>query len=238
MVLSESPEKLRDIVLYYYNNGVRGFLISGGFNRDGYLPIGREFIDYLKEFKRRNQVFLSVHLGLAPRDLVDKALEVFDLIDYEVPPSREYVRHGRGISASQEDYLKVLEYVTREYGEDRISPHIVINSPLALPHQELDVVREVSSIHNKMIILLLHAGEENLEEPRVLRVAQLSKNLFKEVSIGCMRPRKSGEIIDKLVSSGYVDRVVNPGRRYIEKHRMRVIHACCSIPRQSFKLFE
>ncbi|MEM1911045.1 MAG: radical SAM protein, partial [Sulfolobales archaeon] len=63
MVLSESPEKLRDIVLYYYNNGVRGFLISGGFNRDGYLPIGREFIDYLKEFKRRNQVFLSVHLG-------------------------------------------------------------------------------------------------------------------------------------------------------------------------------
>lgn len=238
MVSSESLEKLSDIVLYYYNAGARGFLISGGFNRDGYLPIGREYISYLKEFKKRNGIFLSVHLGLAPRDLIDRALEVFDLIDYEVPPSHEYVRRGRGVKASQEDYLKVLEYVTREYGEERISPHIVIGSPLASLHQELDVVREVSSIHNRMIILLLHANGESLEELRVLRVAELSRKLFKEVSLGCMRPRKGSEIIDKLVSSRHIDRVANPGKSYVEKYRMRIVHACCSIPRQFFKLFE
>lgn len=238
MISSETPEKLRDIVLHYYNNGVRGFLISGGFNREGYLPISREFISYLKEFRRMNQVFLSVHLGLAPRDLIDRALEVFDLIDYEVPPSSEYIRHGRGINTSIEDYLKLLEYVTKEYGEDRISPHIVISSPLALLHQELDIVKEVSLVYRKILVLLLHVGEEHIEELRVLKVAQLSRSLFKEVSLGCMRPRKNGEIIYRLISSGYLDRVVNPGRSIIERYRMQVVHACCSIPRQFFKLFE
>lgn len=238
MVLSESFEGFKELVDYYYRAGARGFLVSGGFNKEGFLPISREYIDFLKEFKKERQVFLSVHLGLAPREIVDKALEAFDLIDYEVPPSAEFIRYGRGVKASLEDYVKILEYVSREYGEDRIAPHIVLNSPLASQSQELEVIGEVNLAHKRIMVLLLHADNESVEEQRILTVARLSRSLFREVSLGCMRPRRLSGLVEKLIGDGYLDRAVNPGRSLTKKYRMRTISACCSIPRRAFRLFE
>lgn len=238
MALSESLEGFKDLVTYYYKAGARGFLVSGGFNREGFLPISREHIDFLKEFRKGRQVFLSVHLGLAPREIVDKALGAFDLIDYEVPPSVEFIRRGRGVKASLEDYMRILEYVSREYGEDRVAPHIVVNSPLASRSQELEVVREVGLAHKRIMVLLLHADSESVEEQRILAVAGLSRSLFREVSLGCMRPRRLSGLIEKLVGGGFLDRVVNPGRGLVKKYSMRTISACCSIPRHAFWLFE
>lgn len=238
MLPSESLEGFRDIVAHCYRAGARGFLVSGGFNREGFLPISRGHLDFLKEFKRGRRVFLSIHLGLAPREVVDDVLEVFDLIDYEVPPSSEFVRYGRGLSSSLEDYLRILEYVSAEYGEDRVAPHMVLNSPLASQSSELEAIREVGLVHRRVMVLLLHADSGSVDEQRVLAAAGLSRGLFREVSLGCMRPRRVSVLIEKLVSGGYLDRVANPGRSLIEKYRMRTVPACCSIPRQAFWLFE
>lgn len=238
MTQSNSPSELRDILYYYYERGARGFLISGGFSRDGYLPIAREHVEVLKNFRKERDVYLSIHLGLAPRELVDEVLEVFDLVDYEVPPSFQYVRYGRGLSKSTEDYLELLDYLTREYGEDRVAPHIVLSSPLASLSQELDVVEKIGAINRRLIVLLVHTGVESLDENRVLSGFQLSRKLFREVSYGCMRPRGSIEVVDKLAKYRYIDRVVNPSRKLIEKYGMRLINSCCSISKQALKLFE
>lgn len=238
MVLSESPQELRDLLHYYYSKGTRGFLISGGFNREGFLPITGEYLGILREFKRGRPVFLSIHLGLAPKDIADKVLEVFDLVDYEVPPSDGYVKYGRGISASLKNYIEALRHLIQEHGKDRVAPHIVIGSQLASPQQELAVVDEVSRVYRGIVVLLLHASTDTAEEDRVLEVARFSKKLFEEVSLGCLRPRKQTELVNKLISMGYVDRVVNPGIDTVKKHRMRVIGSCCSIPRSAFDLFE
>ncbi len=238
MDFAESLEKLRDLMHYYYRAGTRGFLISGGFTEEGYLPVTGELLDFLREFRRGREVFLSVHLGLAPRDLVDKALEVFDLVDFEVPPSEEYVRSGRGLSASLEDYLKTLEYVTAEYGEDRVAPHVVLNSPFASWQQELEVLRRVGAVHRRIAVLLLYASGAAPEEARVLEAARVSRSLFGEVSLGCMRPRGRSALVERLVSGGYLDRVANPGSEVVKKLGMRVVRACCSIPRSAFGLFE
>ncbi len=236
---AESVGKLRDLMHYYYRTGTRGFLISGGFTKEGYLPVTGQILDFLEEFRRGRDVFLSAHLGLAPRDLTDRALGVFDMVDYEVPPSNEYVRFGRGLNASLEDYLEMLEYVSSEYGEDRIAPHVVLGSPLASGQQELEVVSRIGLIHRRILTLLLYVGGEVLEEPRVLSAARLSRRLFSEVSLGCMRPRsRTAALVGELVDRGYLDRVTNPGNDIVKKFNMRVIRACCGIPKSAFGLFE
>ncbi|MCS7098820.1 MAG: hypothetical protein RMH84_02785 [Sulfolobales archaeon] len=236
--MSNSPRELGDVLLYYYERGARGFLVSGGFSREGYLPISREHVGVLREFRRGRYVYLSIHLGLAPRELVDEVLEVFDLVDYEVPPSPEFVRYGRGLSRSVDEYLELLDYVTREYGEDRIAPHVVLGSPLATLSQELEILEKVGSINRRLVVALLHANAEDLETSRVLANFQISRRLFNEVSLGCMRPRKSAEVVGKLVEYGCISRIVNPSRRLAEAYGMRVVSSCCSISKRAFELFE
>ena len=228
---------LLKLLEYYYERGFRGFLVSGGFNADGYLPLGSEHLSTLREFKRGKEVFLSVHLGLMPRELLDRAMEVFDLVDFEVPPSDRYVKEGRGLRKTCGDYLSLLSYVVNEYGEDRVAPHVVIGSSLSTAEEDLNIVEEVGRVTSRLVVLLVAMGSTPPEVSKLVAPFKVARRYFKEVALGCMRPRSLGKVFEELVLEGYVDRVVNPSRRLMEELPAELYGSCCSLPVASLGTF-
>ncbi len=228
---------LLKLLEHYYEHGFRGFLVSGGFNADGYLPLGSEHLRALREFRRGKEVFLSVHAGLMPRELLDKAMDVFDLVDFEVPPSDRYVKEGRGLSRTRGDYLSLLSYVVDAYGEDGVAPHVVIGSSLSTAKEDLETVEEVGRVTSRLVVLLVAMGSTPPEVGRVVASFEVARMYFKEVALGCMRPRSLGRILEELVLKGYVDRVVNPSRRLMEEVPVELYGSCCSLPVASLGTF-
>jgi len=228
---------LLKLLEHYYEQGFRGFLVSGGFNQEGYLPLSSEQLSALREFRRGREVFLSVHAGLMPREFLGKAMEVFDLVDFEVPPSDRYVREGRGLRRTRGDYLDLLSYVVEEYGEDRVAPHVVIGSNLSTAEEDLSTVEEVGRVTSRLVVLLVAMGSALPEVGRVVAPFEVARRYFREVALGCMRPRSLGAVFEELALGGYVDRFVNPGRRLVELVPTELYGSCCSLPEGALGAF-
>jgi len=60
-----------------------------------------------------------------------------------------------------------------------------------------------------------------------------ARSSFREVAMGCMRPPGFKSTLDpKLLEQKLVDRIAVPHKSVVEKYRLEVIHACCSIPHE------
>ncbi|MCC6047619.1 MAG: hypothetical protein LM571_05510 [Desulfurococcaceae archaeon] len=228
---------LLKLLEYYYEYGFRGFLVSGGFNSEGYLPLGSEYLSTLRVFRRGRDVFLSVHAGLMPRELLDRAMEVFDLVDFEVPPSDRYVREGRGLRRTRDNYVDLLSYLVDKYGEDRVAPHVVIGSSLSTAGEDLRTVEDVGSVTSRLLVILVAMGSTPPEVSRVVAVFKTARRYFREVALGCMRPRTLGRVFEELALGGYVDRFVNPSRRLVEQVPTELYGSCCSLPEGALASF-
>ena len=95
-----------------------------------------------------------------------------------------------------------------------------------------------------MIVMLIEiwgthdTGSSTFDIDRITAVLRYSKKFFKEVALGCMRPITFKIRHDELiVQEKLVDRIVNPHKDIIVRYNLPVIHACCSIKEEHFKLF-
>ncbi|MCD6340729.1 MAG: radical SAM protein [Desulfurococcales archaeon] len=242
-----SPEKLRKVMEHYYARGARGFLISGGFTRDGYLIISEAHLSVLREFKAgHDDIVISVHSGLLPKELLDKMWSIgVDFIDFEVPPSNSYLRNMKNLPKhSVSDYIEFIDYVTR-YDRDFIVPHVVLHSKESTISNELGVINELSKFKLRLLVALIEisGGSElsvgnTLNIERITSALRYSRRLFSEVALGCMRPSIFRARYDELVvRENLVDRIVNPRRNLILRYELPVIYACCSIKKRHFRLF-
>ncbi len=243
MISAESPDRLRVLIGELRRRGVRGFLVSGGFNKEGYLPISREHLRVISEFKNDGDVVFSIHLGLAPKHLVELVWESgVDYVDFEVPPSNKYLKLVKGLNHSVGDYLNLISFISDRYGKDFIAPHVILDSYTATEEEEIDVVRKVAEITSEIFVALIEVrgswirGRTNFR--RVLRGLRLARELYKEVALGCMRPLDFKLREGRILMSGLIDRVANPRPELVRELNLRVMRACCSLPRRYFKLFD
>ncbi len=235
------PSRLEEVLSRYYEKGVRGFLISGGFNRYGYLMISKEHLGIIKKFKHEygDGVVISIHLGLAPTSLIDEVWSSgIDYIDYEVPPSNRYIKIVKRLSRSIADYLKNIEYCL---GLDKhfIKPHIIIDSTYATSSDEEQVIREISNLTKDFLVILIEIRKglgHDLE--RIMRAFRIARRYFKVISLGCMRNPKIKKLVDrKLIDYGLINRIANPKEDIVRSYGLEVIDACCSIPDKYIRLF-
>ncbi len=243
MISAPTTQSLYNIVKSLYNKGARGFLLSGGFNREGYLMISKEHLKVVKKLKKDLEVVFSIHLGLAPRDLLEEVWSSgIDFIDFEVPPSDLYVKLAKNLPDHRvSDYVKFAEYALT-LDKNFLVPHLIIDSKLATFNDEVNVLNQLSTLNPRLLVLLveIRKGPWNLSKnsfERVKNILAISKNLFREVSLGCMRNPKFKVYDDKFIELGLLDRIANPRNGTIKKYGLRVIGACCSIERKHFKLF-
>lgn len=243
MVPAITPHKLYQFILKHWERGGYGVLLSGGFNSEGYLPLNEEYLRVIKNIRNKTNLVLSIHLGLAPKHLVDKLYEVgIDFIDFEIPPSDNYLKYVKGLHRyGISDYLNLFEYML-SYRHDFAIPHIILGNKFNSLKDEINTLLSIINLKPELITFLIEAhlytDWKNLFN-RVRRVIKLARKVFvNEIALGCMRPFKFKNLIDDyLISKGYVDRIASPRIALIKKHNLKVIKLCCSVPRRYLNKF-
>jgi len=244
---ASTPSKLMNILSTNYMRGCRGFLLSGGFTKDGYLIISKEQLRIVKRFKKDHpDTVISIHLGVAPKELIEITWESgIDYIDFEVPPSNAFIKYYKRVKGKNvKHYIDTIEYAISLGGKDFLKPHIILNSKYSLISDELKMINELRNLGLNFLVLLIEIRNElrqvfsREDFQRFLKVLKEARRLFRTLSLGCMRPhsfrRKYDEVVIRL---GLVDRVAIPYSRLLKKYNCEVIYSCCSVSNGKLYLF-
>lgn len=243
-----TPKELYDTVKYLVRRGARGVLISGGFTREGRLPI-EPFIPVIKQVKKEYDLVLSVHTGIVDKNLASRLREAgVDIVDYELVLDPIVIKKIKHLNKNPEDYIKGYEILLK-HGPPYIAPHIPIGFNYGRISYEKNVVSILKDYDPYIVIFLVfmptrNTPVEGVEPPStgsVVDVVEYSRRVLSGktiLSMGCMRPWTTRFMLDKiLVEKKLVHRIVNPPQKIISEYGLEVVEACCSVPRELLHRF-
>lgn len=108
-----TPKQLYDTIRSLVKRGARGILISGGFDRDGRLPI-EPFLPVIRDAKRDFDVVVSVHAGLVNRELAEKLRSHgIDIVDYELILDPYVIKAIKHLRKEPEDFIRSYEILIK-----------------------------------------------------------------------------------------------------------------------------
>lgn len=231
-------EGLYKAIIKAYERGVRGFLISGGFDREGRLINVEMALKVLKKVRKelKDEVVFNIHPGLLDRATIEEMADVIDMVDYEFAYSPKAFE-SKGVKRNREDYLRVLDDLI-SYGPKYVVPHIM----LGLPEDEVEEAIRVASNFKpyllNFLVLIPPVGGQLPSLKEVLDKIRIGSRLMnKRVSLGCMRPYKLKEKLDEVViREGLIERIANPYHKLVNK--MEMYDACCSLPEKYLERFK
>jgi len=235
-----SPEEFYKLIKKRYEMGTRGFLISGGFSPKGELLNLRRVLPEMKRLKKELPgLIFNIHPGLLDKDLIEELSDVVDIVDYEFAYSRRAFESKGLKDRNKEDYINTLEYFLENVRY--VVPHIMLGFPDDDVEESIKLVSSMKPYLLNFLVLIPTKGtpSEKVELPSVNEILKLvelgSKLMNGKVSIGCMRPYRVKEELDKaVVERGLVERIANPSR----KVKVEMYDACCSLPEKYFKDFK
>ncbi|OYT52199.1 MAG: radical SAM protein [Desulfurococcales archaeon ex4484_217_2] len=208
-----TPKKLYDTVRYLVKRGAKGVLISGGFDLQGKLPI-EPFLPTIKDIKRDFDIVVSIHQGLVDKDLALKLREA-----------------------------EILE----EFGPYFIAPHIPLGFNYGRILHEYKVIDILTDFDPYILVFLVfiptkgtRMSDSPIPDPKdVIKIISYARRKFKKtLALGCMRPWKIKYLVDPyLIEKSIVDRITNPPKSIIKKYNLKVIEACCSVPKELLHKF-
>lgn len=245
MKSASTPKQLYDLVRQLYKEGVKGVLISGGFNKSGYLPV-EPYLPTIKQIKNEFDVVVSIHTGLVNEALATKLREAkIDVVDYELVIDDDVIRNVMHLyNKKGEDFIKAYE-ILHKYGPPYIIPHILIGANYGKITMEFDAVNAAITTNPEILVLLilnptLGTPMQFTEIPDVDEVIELVRyvrRVFKgQISLGCMRPLSTKQVLDnKLCELGIIDRIVNPLRSTYDRFKLSIVNSCCSVPDELLK---
>ncbi|QKQ99178.1 radical SAM protein [Metallosphaera tengchongensis] len=231
-----SPEKFEKIVTKLHSKGVRGFLISGGFDESGKLPI-RPFLPVMRKLRRELNVVFNLHPGLQDKETIMELRDAVDIVDFEFAYSPgAYL--SKGVKRERDAYVEVLSNLI-EFGPEYIVPHVMLGLPKDT-YEDLLEEMKIASQYKPYLLNFLVVTPTPDTPSRVLKVdlnkilpliQEGSRMMGGKVSLGCMRPFALKEVLDReVVSRGLVERIANPHHKVVKEFSLRLYDACCSLP--------
>ncbi len=242
-----TPKKLYDTVRYLVKRGAKGVLISGGFDLQGKLPI-EPFLPTIKDIKRDFDIVVSIHQGLVDKDLALKLREAgVDIVDYEMILDPYVIKNIKNLkSKDPEDYIKSFE-ILEEFGPYFIAPHIPLGFNYGRILHEYKVIDILTDFDPYILVFLVfiptkgtRMSDSPIPDPKdVIKIISYARRKFKKtLALGCMRPWKIKYLVDPyLIEKSIVDRITNPPKSIIKKYNLKVIEACCSVPKELLHKF-
>lgn len=232
------------IVSKLAQQGVKGLLLSGGWTREGYLPLTINALEELIKLRRQYSLVLNVHLGLETRrDVLSLAREAFDVIDFEFTLNKWLVTIVRGLPYGPKRYVEALDAMLEE--GLNVIPHVF----LWLPGRPIDELREelklLSDRGLDTVNLLVYIPPEgDIDEATAQTLAptlRMVRGMWSgRIYLGCMRPRSAKKFLDSLaVREGLVERIANPSIATVREYcsLLEFYDACCSIPEDKLPVF-
>jgi len=201
---------------------LKGFLISGGFDKNGKLPL-RDYLGTLKKIKS-NYPYLKIYAHAGFVDFTEAA-EIkdsgIDGVLANVISSSNAIKTVYNLPhASPQDYFVTLENLKK--AGNKIAPHIIIGLDHGKIESEYDAVRLVSKIGvDSLVFVVLKklTKEINLAdmktdflkskgtyEKEIVTLISFARNLMPDVTItfGCAKPmtNKRGQLEIDLLNVG------------------------------------
>ncbi len=216
------------------NNGV-GFLLSGGYDKNGKLLNLERMLPAIKKIKKETKLIINIHTGFMDKDIADN-LDV-DSASLEIP-SNNTIKNVFRLDKTTDDYVETY-YNLKNAGID-VTPHVCVYS--GDEHKLLEGIEKPSVIVVIVFTPTKNTPMQNEKNPGPKMVGNVIRNIKKmfpetEISLGCMRPRKTiirEEIEIEAFDSG-VSRIEIPSKKTIsyakEKgYEIKKFDACCALP--------
>jgi len=248
MLPCSTPDVLRKTCLKLASDGVRGVLLSGGYNEDDYVPF-EPFVDAIERVKRETGLFMSAHTGLMPGWLAREVGKAgVDLADFDLIGDDETIKLVLGTERTVKDYRQTLKELSRWL--PHVVPHVCIGLHAGELRGELTALEIAADLNCSALVLLVLTPTIGTKfevvdppAPRVIGevVARARLGLLEAtLALGCMRPRgvERVEIELQALRSG-IDRVEIPDARTIDAARsmgldIKRLNACCAVPIEDF----
>ncbi|RDY29246.1 radical SAM protein [Romboutsia weinsteinii] len=200
------------------SKNVSSFLISGGCNFDGDVPINKH-IDTLKKLKEEGYK-LNAHLGLMDEESINKVCKYLDIVSFDLVFDKDTIKEVYKIDKNAQDYITAYETIKQN---TEVAPHICIGLKGGEIKGEYEVIEYLSNNPPKKITFIVLIPTKNTEyekvsPPDLNKVADVlcSARISlpnTEINLGCMRPR--GEYrseLDKIALMCGVNKIVLPSR--------------------------
>jgi len=245
MLSAESPGELWELCSSLARKGAKGVLISGGFTREGVLPI-RPFLRTVRALKEEFGLTIAVHPGLVDRGLAeDMASSGIDVALFDVVGDEDTIREVIGLDKKPEDYMESL-LALREAGL-AVAPHICVGIHGGEVRGEEEAIRMVRSAGVDVLVIIVfmptrgtpYEGASPPDLGEVRRILRRARTAFPKtpLALGCMRPRKKPyrTALEFLALEEGVDRMALPSREAVRKAlemglRVSWHDVCCAIP--------
>lgn len=242
MVPVTTPDDLLSIAEALARRGAKGFLLSGGLDRDGRVPLS-DHLEAIREIKSSTDLMVNAHIGLARKGdiaaLVDAGVDAFSV---DVYGSDSTISEVLGLSARVEDYLEVVGWL-KDAGAPNITPHLCVGIHGGRIKGEMAAIERLRALEpEQMVIISLiptkGTAYEGIPAPgkaEVLSVVRAARSSHPDARLllGCMRSKKDRSWETEAVEAG-LDGIVLPSERTVvelaEKgYAIRKRSVCCAI---------
>lgn len=237
MLKVNTPNELYSLCRKLKREEAIGCLISGGFNKQGILPI-RPFIQAIRDIKRDLDLIISVHVGFASREYAETLRNCgADIVDLNVVSSVKVFRDVMGVDVNLETMEETIKNL-KSYGPPYIAPHIMIGADYGKVYWETEAINLLKDVNPDTLIFVvfspIHGTEmEYTSSPNtvdVVKVFQYAREKLPniEIGLGCARPRGSYSVKleEQLTLNRLIDRVVLPSKS------SEYLMSCCSVPKE------
>jgi len=233
MRASTTPGSLVRAFIKAKEEGARCILISGGFTKEGRLPI-HGFIDALREGRRKTGLTVEVHSGVVEnREIESLGRAGVDALLLDVIGDQETISDYMGGTWKVKDYERIMRTAKRWIPV--VAPHILVGVSNGEIKGEFNAIDMVAKEKVDSLALLTLMDEENAPKiDEVKRVMEYARRKVKaNLTLGCMRSRGRGRLaLERLAVDLGFDGIANPSKRVMDYARSRgrsvvEVEGCC-----------
>jgi uncharacterized radical SAM superfamily protein len=242
MIPVDGPPALLELARELSKEGANGFLLSGGCDREGKVPIG-PYLDTIAEVKKETGLLINVHTGLLGRGEAEAIAKVSpDCCSVDIVQEEKAIRDILHLDVGRDAYRETLANLFSS-GAKHVVPHICVGLS-ETPEGERAALRLVQDFEIESLVVLVFLSTKGtpvensppVDDDRVVGfVEEAVDRLGCRVLLGCMRPRGNWELEAKCIESGLAGIAVS-SRRTMNwaKDRgldLEVREVCCALYR-------
>ncbi len=191
------PEKFLRAAMARMEKGAKGFLISGGCDRDGKMLNLPKFLPVIKELHDIGAI-IKLHTGFVDEKMASRIADSVDIASMEAVGDDETIREIFHLDSGVEEYKRTFRNLKKS-GVKYIAPHIAAGlhyGQLRGEFRALESLRDIAPSTISIIVFSPTKGTEMENTPppspeTVRAVVEKARELFPDTHIilGALRPR-------------------------------------------------
>jgi uncharacterized radical SAM superfamily protein len=241
------PEKFLETCRQLADNGIVGFLLSGGCNKNGEMLNLKKLLPAIKQVKKETNLIIKLHTGFVDKALAENIVSAgVDIASVEVVGSDETIKEIFDFNATTKSYMSTLQNL-ESAGMPYIVPHICIGLHYGKLNGEFNALKIIKEFCNPSLLVMIIFRPtkgtvlENWKIPYpddISVVVKKVKEMFpdKDISLGCIRPRlEQRKEIELAALQAGVNRMEIPSKNTLKfavkmGYTIRTVYACCALP--------